>query len=132
MENRLTYNQINNNLTSQAATLDVHGLPNEVVSNLDPFALIIFIPILDLFVYPLLRKWGIKFTPLKKITAGFFFGAAAMVSAAVQQHYIYSRSPCGTHAGGTTIDASGMEVACEPAPMTVWIQVPTYVLIALR
>lgn len=27
-----------------------HGLPNDVLSNLDPFALIIFIPICDLFV----------------------------------------------------------------------------------
>jgi len=32
---------------------------------------------------------GIKFTPLKKITAGFFIGAAAMAWAAVVQHYIY-------------------------------------------
>jgi len=65
--------------------LDVGGLPNEIVSNLDPFALIIFIPLLDLFGYPLLRKWGFKFTPLKKITAGFLFGSAAMICAAVQQ-----------------------------------------------
>jgi len=46
----LTYNQIYNNLTSQAATMATHGVPNDVLSNLDPFALIIFIPICDLFV----------------------------------------------------------------------------------
>lgn len=27
-----------------------HGLPNDVLSNLDPFALIIFIPLCDLLV----------------------------------------------------------------------------------
>jgi len=27
-----------------------HGIPNDVLSNLDPFALIIFIPVCDLFV----------------------------------------------------------------------------------
>ena len=46
----LTYNQMVNNLTSQAATMVTNGLPNDVINNLDPFALLIFIPICDLFV----------------------------------------------------------------------------------
>jgi hypothetical protein len=46
----LTYNQLNNNLTSQAATMQTHGLPNDVLSNLDPIVLIIFIPVCDLVV----------------------------------------------------------------------------------
>jgi POT family proton-dependent oligopeptide transporter len=48
----ITYNQLNNNLTSQAATMTTNGLPNDVLSNLDPFALIILIPLCDLFVCP--------------------------------------------------------------------------------
>jgi hypothetical protein len=78
-----------NNLTSQAATMVTNGVPNDVINNLDPLALIIFIPICDLFVYPGLRKIGINFTPIKRITAGFFAGSAAMVWATVVQHYIY-------------------------------------------
>lgn len=66
-----------------------NGVPNDVINNLDPLALIIFIPICDLFIYPGLRKIGINFTPIKRITAGFFTGSAAMVWAAVVQHYIY-------------------------------------------
>ena len=46
----LCYNQLNNNLVSQAATTTANGLPNDVLSNLDPLALIIFIPICDLLV----------------------------------------------------------------------------------
>lgn len=46
----LTYNQINANLISQAATMSTHGVPNDILSNLDPIALIIFIPICDLIV----------------------------------------------------------------------------------
>jgi dipeptide/tripeptide permease len=46
----LCYNQLNNNLISQAATMTTNGLPNDVLSNLDPLALIIFIPICDLVV----------------------------------------------------------------------------------
>lgn len=84
----ITYNQLNNNLTSQAATMSLHGVPNDVLSNLDPFALIIFIPICDLFLYPALRKAGIRFTPIKRITAGFFMGSAAMIWACVLQYYM--------------------------------------------
>lgn len=84
----LTYNQINNNLTSQAATMSLHGVPNDVISNLDPFALIIIIPIMDIFVYPTLRKYGIRFTPIKRIAAGFIAGSFAMIWAAVVQAYM--------------------------------------------
>jgi POT family proton-dependent oligopeptide transporter len=78
-----------NNLTSQAATMVTNGIPNDVINNLDPLALIIFIPIFDLFLYPGLRRIGINFTPIKRITAGFLTGSASMIWAAVVQHYIY-------------------------------------------
>jgi POT family proton-dependent oligopeptide transporter len=65
------------------------GVPNDVINNLDPIGLIVFIPICDLLVYPGLRKIGINFTPIKRITTGFLFGSAAMIWAAVVQHYIY-------------------------------------------
>lgn len=35
---------------AQAATMTTGGLPNDVINNLDPFALLIFIPICDQFV----------------------------------------------------------------------------------
>lgn len=63
----LTYNQLNNNLTSQAAVMKLNGLPNDVLSNLDPFALIILIPVCDLLIYPALRKAKIHFTPIKSM-----------------------------------------------------------------
>ena len=71
--------------------MTTNGLPNDILSNLDPFALIIFIPICDLFIYPGLRRMGINFTALKKITLDFST-VAAMVWAAVVQHYIYKVS----------------------------------------
>lgn len=65
--------------------LDTHGLPNDILNNLNPFALIILIPITDLAIYPALRRAGINFTPIRKITLGFFTGALAMMSAAIIQ-----------------------------------------------
>ena len=103
-----------------------NGIPNDVLSNLDPFALIIFIPICDVFLYPAIRRAGWNFTPLKKITLGFFLGAAAMVWSAVVQHYIYKRNPCGYHVA-TCQDADGNPITSD---LNVWIQTGSYVLIA--
>ncbi|KAF5336761.1 hypothetical protein D9758_016383 [Tetrapyrgos nigripes] len=122
----LTYNQINNNLTSQAATMSTHGLPNDVLSNLDPLALIIFIPICDFFIYPALSRGRINFSALKKIFAGFMTGTAAMIWAAVVQHYIYKTNPCG-YSAATCEDADGNALV---SPLNVWIQTGSYVLIA--
>lgn len=123
----ITYNQLNNNLVAQASTMTLNGLPNDVLNNLDPFALIIFIPLCDVFLYPALRKAGINFSPIKKITAGFFTGMAAMIWAAVLQHYVYKTSPCGTDANNC-FDADGNVLA---SPINVWAQTGAYVLIAL-
>lgn len=104
----------------------VNGVPNDVLSNLDPFALIIFIPICDLLIYPALRRAGINFSPIKKITLGFFTGSAAMIWTAVVQHYIYQRNPCGYYVA-TCTDADGNAVTSD---LNVWIQTGSYVLIA--
>ncbi|THH07770.1 hypothetical protein EW146_g9207 [Bondarzewia mesenterica] len=122
----LTYNQMVNNLTSQAAVMVTNGVPNDVINNLDPFALLIFIPICDIFLYPFLRRIGIRVTPIRKITAGFFTGAAAMIWAAVTQHYIYKRNPCG-YSVSTCVDAGGNAITSD---LNVWIQTGAYVLIA--
>jgi POT family proton-dependent oligopeptide transporter len=123
----LTYNQLNNNLVSQAAVMTTNGLPNDLLSNLDPLALIILIPICDILLWPWLRKMKIHFTPIKKITWGFYTGSAAMIWAAVIQAYIYKMSECGTNASGTK--ANGDQ--CAPVSINVWAQTGAYVLIAI-
>lgn len=122
----LAYGQLTNNLTSQASTLTLHGVPNDVLNNLDPFALIIFIPICDAFLYPALRKAGFRFTAIKKIFVGFILATMAMIWAAVLQYYIYKTSPCGSEANNC-FKPNG---AIRPAPLNVWAQTGVYVLIA--
>ncbi|KAI8308204.1 putative peptide transporter ptr2 [Colletotrichum sp. SAR11_240] len=122
----LAYGQISNNLINQAATMRLDGLPNDIITNLNPFALLIFIPICDKLIYPAIERAGLRFTPIKKITVGFLCATLSMVVAAVIQHFIYARAPCGRSAG---------DVECirerGPPDMTVWIQTPCYILIAL-
>jgi POT family proton-dependent oligopeptide transporter len=117
----LPYHQMSNNLVSQAATLKLDGVPNDVVNNLNPFALLILIPICDKFIYPAMEKAGIKFTPIKKIAAGFLTAALSMIVALLIQHYLYQQSPCGYAASDCD----------DPPPLSVWVQAPAYILIAL-
>ncbi|KAJ5119652.1 hypothetical protein N7448_010321 [Penicillium atrosanguineum] len=101
--------QIWNNLISQAGQMALHGTPNDLLQNLDPIALCIFIPLLDLGFYPLLRKWKIDFSPVRRIFTGFLLASFSMVYASVLQHYIYMSPSNSIH---------------------VWIQAPAYVLVA--
>lgn len=117
----LAYNQMTGNLTSQAATMQLNGVPNDIINNLNPISLIVFIPIVDMFVYPGLRKAGINFTPLKRICLGFMLAAIAMVCACVTQYYIYKLGPCGDE----------MNSCDSPAPINVWVQTLPYVFIGI-
>jgi POT family proton-dependent oligopeptide transporter len=110
-----------NNLTSQAATMELNGIPNDILSNMNPISLIIFIPLTDQLLYPGLRKLGINFTPLKRITAGFYMGVFAMLAATVTQYYIYHLGKCGSH----------MNDCDEVAPINVWVQAIPYVLVGI-
>jgi len=114
--------------------MELNGLPNDVLNNLDPFALIILIPIFDYFLYPWLRKMGINFSALKKICLGFWTGAFAMVWACVLQYYIYKHSKCGKYASEpdpTDHNPNDAGNACQTTNINVWAQTGAYVLIAI-
>jgi POT family proton-dependent oligopeptide transporter len=119
----LAYNQMTGNLTTQAATMELHGTPNDVIQNLNPISIVLMIPIIDHVLYPVLRKFGIAFTPIKRMAFGFFLSSLSMVCAAVMQYYIYKMSPCGWHATDTDCES--------PAPINVWAQCLPYILIGL-
>lgn len=103
--------------------MQLNGVPNDIIQNLNPISIVIMVPLLDHLMYPALRKAGINFSPIKRMALGFFFGAFAMVAAAVMQQYIYWMSPCGYDASNP--DCSG------PAPINVWAQVLPYILIGI-
>jgi POT family proton-dependent oligopeptide transporter len=110
---------MNNNLTSQAATMTRNGVPNDVITNLNPISLVIMIPIVDNFLYPFLRKYNIRFTPIKRMALGFIFASMAMVSATIIQYYIYEKGACGKY----------MNDCDTAAPINVWTQAVPYVLV---
>jgi proton-dependent oligopeptide transporter, POT family len=107
--------------------MKLDGVPNDVLANLNPISIIILVPALDGLVYPVLRKMRIRFTPIKKITAGYFTACAAMIWTAVVQYYIYQRSECGQHASGKKADGT----RCANADVNVWAQSGSYILTGL-
>ncbi|RBR23670.1 uncharacterized protein FIESC28_03466 [Fusarium coffeatum] len=124
----LAYNQMTGNLTTQASTMVLNGVPNDVIQNLNPISIVIMVPIIDHVLYPGLRKMGIAFTPIKRMTVGFLISALAMVASAVMQYYIYEKSPCGWYANG---DDAATGEKCAPADINVWAQCLPYIFIGL-
>jgi len=124
----LAYSQMTNNLVSQAAVMERHGVPNDIIQNLNPISIIIMIPLMDFVVYPAFRKYRIPFTPIKRMTVGWATACLSMIAACVTQYYIYERSECGKYASG---DIPGTEESCPAAPINVWVQALPYVLVGI-
>lgn len=106
-----------------------HGIPNDLMQNFDPIAIIVTIPLLDRLVYPALRKVGIKLRPVTRITIGFFIAAIAMMYAAIVQHLIYSAGPCYTDPLNCPAANTGPESVGNRVHIAV--QTPAYIFIGI-
>lgn len=120
------YGQILSNLISQAGTMETHGLPNDIMLNINALTIIIFVPIFDRLIFPTMRKIGFPFKPVTRITWGLLFAALAMAYAAVTQHIIYVSPPC--YDAPLAMDCLGGQV---PNQVHVAVQTPAYFLIGI-
>ncbi|KAK3075689.1 peptide transporter ptr2 [Teratosphaeriaceae sp. CCFEE 6253] len=123
------YNQFSGNFVSQAAQMNGHGMPNDLMQNFDPISIIVVIPILDRLVYPLLRKANIELKPIRRITIGFILAGLCLAYAAIVQHIIYTTGPCygaPLHCAAAT---SGEHAI--PNNVHIAVQAPAYFLIGV-
>ena len=97
---------IGNILTNQGAAMTTNGAPNDLLSNFNPLTIIVSIPILSYGVYPLLRRYRIKFGPIRRITLGFILATISGVLGAIVQWRVYKTSPCGYYAPSCSISTS--------------------------
>jgi dipeptide/tripeptide permease len=75
--------------------MQLHGLPNDILPNIDPITIIALIPVMDRLVYPFIRtRLHFAFTPITRISLGFLMAALAMLYAGILQSLIYHASPC--------------------------------------
>ncbi|ETN39965.1 uncharacterized protein HMPREF1541_06192 [Cyphellophora europaea CBS 101466] len=125
----VVYGQFSNNFVTQALQMRGHGIPNDLMQNFDPIAIIVFVPVLDRLVYPLLRKLHIPFKPISRIVTGFTIASLAMMYAAIVQHLIYSAGPCYGHPlCDASVDANGV---AQGNNVHIAIQTPAYMLIGI-
>lgn len=120
------YSQFLTNFVSQAATMETYGIPNDIMTNINPITTIILLPILDRAVFPYLRKLGVSIRHVDRITVGFLFSSLSMLYAAIIQRTIYTAPPCYDHPRSP--DCRNGEV---PNEVSVFLQVPAYVLLAI-
>ncbi|KAF2871030.1 oligopeptide transporter [Massariosphaeria phaeospora] len=118
------HKQQSSNMTSQAATLRLGSIPNDLLITLNPLFCIILTPIYAHIIYPRLARYGIRFALTKRIALGFLSAAVAMACAATLQHFIYATSPCGRFTSKCRATANA------DSRLSLWYQLPVYFFIA--
>ncbi|KNG45630.1 peptide transporter ptr2-a [Stemphylium lycopersici] len=127
----VTFSQMMNNFISQAGQMELHGLPNDILPNIDPVTIIILIPLMDRIIYPFIRtRLHLAFQPITRISLGFMVAALAMLYAGILQTYIYAAPPC-YFSPSTCAAAKIAEGRFKPNEIHVAWQTPAYVLIAV-
>lgn len=116
--------QISNNLVSQAAQMETSGVPNDMMYNANPIIIIIFLPLVDRWLFPLLRRSGFALTAVTRLVWGFAFEALAMAMAAIVQKLIYISPPCYNF----PLHCSASDGGAIPNAISVFVQVPVYIL----
>ncbi|TVY81439.1 Peptide transporter PTR2, partial [Lachnellula suecica] len=124
----LVYSQFSGNFVSQAGQMRLHGIPNDLMQNFDPIAILFFAPIIDRFIYPALQKYHIKFRPIARISFGFIVASMSMLYAGVLQHFIYKAGPCYGHPLCPLSEVDGTNIGNN---IHVAIQTPAYMLIGI-
>uniref|UniRef100_A0AAQ5ZC04 Solute carrier family 15 member 1a n=1 Tax=Amphiprion ocellaris TaxID=80972 RepID=A0AAQ5ZC04_AMPOC len=83
------FDQKGSRWTLQATTMDGNFgalvIQPDQMQTVNPILILTLVPIMDIFIYPLIQKCGLNFTPLKRMTVGMFLAAIAFVCAALVQ-----------------------------------------------
>jgi POT family proton-dependent oligopeptide transporter len=113
------FDQMQNNLISQAGQMETNGTPNDLLPAMNQVGCVVFGPLIQEILYPLLHRRRIYPTPITRITIGFTFVTFSMMYATVVQVLIYKSPPCYNQPG-----------RCGFNRIDVWIQAPLYFLIS--
>lgn len=123
----LCMNQIVNNLVSQAGQMRLGGVPNDTIQALNSIACVLLGPVLQKGLYPTVRRLGINFGPIARITWAFILMSTSMAFAAGLQKLIYARGPCYQQPLGCAASDNGR----IPNDISVWAQTPVYLLLSV-
>lgn len=105
---------IGNSANSMSGAMTLNGVPNDLIDNFNPLAIIAFAPILNWGLYPLFARMGRPIKPMTRMCIGFLLGTVSCITAAIVQWRVYKTSPCG-YAASTCDSVS---------PVSIWWQIP--------
>ncbi|KAK6083005.1 MFS peptide transporter [Seiridium cupressi] len=94
--------------------LTTNGVPNDVISNFNTLSIICVAPMLNYGLYPFLRKAGIHYGPIARITTGLALSSIGGAAYTVLNYYAYKLSPCGEYGSSDCTIGDGV------APISIW------------
>ncbi|KAM4557783.1 solute carrier family 15 member 1 [Odontesthes bonariensis] len=91
------FDQKGSRWTLQATTMNgdfgLLVIQPDQMQTVNPILILTLVPVMDSLIYPLIKKCGLDFTPLKRMTVGMLMAALAFVCAAVVQVQIDETLP---------------------------------------
>jgi len=108
--------------------LVTNGVPNDVINNFNSLTIILVNPVLNYGLYPLLRKYKIKYGPIARITTGLFIATLGGMAYSILNYYAYKKSPCGNMGSSATCVDDTPDQNTLVAPITVWWMAIAYSL----
>jgi dipeptide/tripeptide permease len=122
------YDQQGSVWTLQATHLKLHGLQPEQLQFLNPFEIMVFIPLFDQVIYPWLERLGVNIQPLKKIEYGMCLTVVSFFACAMLEYFIQNQAPNSVSlawqipqitiitVGEIFLNVTGLEFAYSQAP----------------
>jgi len=131
------YNNMNDNFVNMAVNMERPSwLEPEQLAFVNSLVIVIFIPILDMFIFPMVRKAGFRLGPINRIVIGFCIVTFCFVYVTVLQNFLYNAGPYYNFTGKNPNDPN--DVIIVPTDVTqainnisIWTQVPAYILIGI-
>ncbi|KAF9206882.1 peptide transporter ptr2 [Haplosporangium sp. Z 27] len=131
------YNNMNDNFINMGVNMRrPDWLEPEMLSFVNSAVIVIFIPILDIVVFPLLRKTGFRLGPVNRIIIGFCIVSFCFIYVTVLQHFLYKSGPYYDFTGKDPNDPNHTIVVPKNIEdrinnLTIWAQLPAYILIGI-
>ncbi|KAF2993090.1 hypothetical protein E8E14_001203 [Neopestalotiopsis sp. 37M] len=105
---------LNDNGIGSAASFLSTMLTTNGVPNFNTLSIICVAPILNYGLYPFLRKTGIHYGPIARITTGLALSSIGGAAYTVLNYYAYKESPCGEYGSSDCTIGDGV------APISIW------------
>ncbi|KAL4780646.1 POT family-domain-containing protein [Aspergillus varians] len=111
-------NGLGNAANFMSTMLKTDGVPNDLISNFNPLSIIVFAPILNYGLYPLLRRFHVHYGPVARMATGLFLSSLAGAGYSILNYYAYKLGPCGKYGSSDScVDENGISLV---APITIW------------